>query len=115
MQSDKMQQHITQLIDDAKGQDIRVLDVREISDITDYMIIASGTSTRHVTSVADKIVDGMRTHQQRALGIEGRDVGDWVLVDFGDVVVHIMRPDVREFYNLEKLWEHDLRPEVLGK
>lgn len=115
MQSDTMQKLIVQTIDDAKGHDIQVLDVREISDITDYMIIASGTSTRHVSSVADKVVDTLRDHKLRPLGIEGRDVGDWVLVDFGDVLVHVMRPEVREFYNLEKLWAHDLRPEVLGK
>lgn len=104
MRSEEMQRLIFQAIEDAKGLDIRVLDVRGISDITDYMIVASGTSGRHVSSVADKVVDMMREHKLRPLGVEGKDIGEWVLIDFGDVVAHVMRPQIREFYNLEKLW-----------
>lgn len=104
MQSRTMQKLIHKTLADAKGQDIRVLDVRKVTDFTDYMIIASGTSTRHVVSMADKLVDEMRAHGRRSMGMEGQDPGDWVLVDFGDVVVHLMRPQTRDFYNLEKLW-----------
>src|SRR3972149_2918842 len=84
----KTQQWIQNALEDAKTQNIAVLDVRKISDFTDYMVIATGTSNRHVQSV----------------GIEGKQLGDWVLIDFGDVVAHIMREQMRDFYNLEKLW-----------
>ena len=98
------QRVIHETILDAKGQDVRVLDVRKVTDFTDYMIIASGTSNRHVISMGDRIVDALRAHNRRPIGIEGQDPGDWVLIDFGDVVVHLMRPQTRDFYNLEKLW-----------
>lgn len=104
MQSSKMQELVCQAIDDSKGRSIRVLDVRSMSDVTDYMIVASGTSARHVTSVADKVIQAMEDHGCRPLGVEGKQGGEWVLVDFGDVLVHIMLPEIREFYNLEKLW-----------
>ena len=108
MQSKETQELIYKVIEDAKGQDIRVLDVRDISDIADYMIVASGTSSRHVSSVADRIVDELRDHGCRPIGIEGKQGGDWVLIDFGDVIAHIMRPQIRDFYNLEKLWDTSL-------
>jgi ribosome-associated protein len=104
MQAQAMQKLIYETLLDAKGQDIRVLDVRKVSDFTDYMIIASGTSNRHVIAMGDRITDALRTHDRRPLGTEGQDPGDWVLIDFGDVVVHLMRPQTRDFYNLEKLW-----------
>ena len=89
---------------DAKVRDIAVLDVRKICDFTDYMVIATGTSNRHVQSTADKVVDALREHGVRTVGVEGGKIGDWVLVDFGDVVAHVMREETRDFYNLEKLW-----------
>jgi ribosome-associated protein len=98
------QQWIWNALEDAKTQDIAVLDVRKISDFTDYMVIATGTSNRHVQSSADKVVETLRGHGVRPVGIEGKQLGDWVLIDFGDVVVHIMREQTRDFYNLEKLW-----------
>lgn len=104
MQSKKLQELVFNAIDDAKGRNIQVLDVHKISDIADYMIIASGTSSKHVSSVADRVISDLQDHKCRPLGVEGKSTGDWVLLDFGDVVVHIMRPDIREFYNLEKLW-----------
>ena len=104
MRSKKMQELICQAVDDAKGLNVRVLDVQRISDVTDYMVLTSGTSNRHVSSVADKVVEAMRRHGYRPLGTEGREAGEWVLLDFGDVLVHVMKPDVRQFYNLEKLW-----------
>lgn len=98
------QQRVVEALDDAKAVDVRTLDVRRLTDVTDYMIVASGTSTRHVASIARRLVDAMREGGERPLGVEGEDVGEWVLVDFGDVVVHIMHPQTRDFYNLEKLW-----------
>ena len=98
------QKLIREALEDAKAQDITVLDVSEVSDFADLLAIASGTSTRHVGSIAERVVDSLRQHGVRAMGVEGRGVGDWVLIDFGDVIVHVMRPPVRDFYNLEKLW-----------
>ncbi|MDX1488783.1 MAG: ribosome silencing factor [Acidiferrobacterales bacterium] len=95
---------IQDILADAKGREVRILDVRQITDITDYMIIVNGTSTRHVSAMTDKVIEGMRERGQRPLGVEGQDLGEWVLVDFGDVIVHLMRPQTRAFYNLEKLW-----------
>jgi ribosome-associated protein len=100
----KTQSWIQDALDDAKARDITVLDVRKISDFTDYMVIATGTSNRHVQSTADKVVDALRAHGVRAVGVEGGKTGDWVLIDFGDVVAHVMREEIRDFYNLEKLW-----------
>lgn len=100
----KWQESVVAALEDAKALDIVVLDVRKLTDIADYMVIASGTSTRHVSGAADRVVDSMRALGRKPLGVEGKDTGEWVLVDFGDVVAHIMRPQTRDFYNLEKLW-----------
>ncbi len=108
MRAKKMHQLIYEILDDAKGQNISVLDVRRLTDMTDYMIVASGTSTRHVSSIARKLVDKMREHSYKPLGIEGEDTGEWVLIDFGDVVAHVMHPQTRDFYSLEKLWAEDM-------
>lgn len=108
----KTQQWIQSALEDAKTQNIAVLDVRKISDFTDYMVIATGTSSRHVQSSADKVAETLRDHGVRPTGIEGKQLGDWVLIDFGDVVVHIMREQTRDFYNLEKLWSDAKRLEV---
>ena len=108
----KTQQWIQNALEDAKTQNIAVLDVRKISDFTDYMVIATGTSNRHVQSSADKVVETLRGHGVRPVGIEGKQLGDWVLIDFGDVVVHVMREQTRDFYNLEKLWSDAKRIEV---
>ncbi len=99
-------------LENAKAHDIVVLDVRKISDFTDYMVIATGTSNRHVQSTSDKVVDTLREHGVRPVGVEGKQIGDWVLIDFGDVVVHVMRGETRDFYNLEKLWSDARRVEL---
>jgi ribosome-associated protein len=100
----KILQVIQDTLEDAKAKDVIMLDVSKISDFTDCMVVASGTSNRHVTSVADKVVDKLRELGLRPIGMEGLKTGDWALVDFGDVVVHVMREQIRDFYNLEKLW-----------
>lgn len=104
MQANELQQRIHDLLDDAKAQNIVVLDVHKISSIADFMIISTGTSTRHVSAVADNLIDSLKKEGVRAWGIEGQDTGEWVLVDFGDVIVHIMQAETRDFYQLEKLW-----------
>ncbi|HYA37146.1 MAG TPA: ribosome silencing factor [Candidatus Methylomirabilis sp.] len=105
----KVQRWANDALAEAKARDIAVLDVRKVSDFTDYMVIATGTSNRHVQSTADKVVESLREHGVRPVGSEGQKIGDWVLIDFGDVVVHVMREQTRDFYNLEKLWS-DARP-----
>ena len=115
MQTETMRQEILAAIADAKGQDVKVLDVRGVTDFTDYMIIVSGSSSRHVQTVAERVRTHMRERGLRPVGSEGEKVGDWVLIDFGDVVVHVMRPQVRDFYNLEKLWGEGARAGATAK
>lgn len=92
-------------LDDMKAKDVRVLDVRKLTAIADYMVIASGTSDRHVRSIAERVVEQAKEAGYPALGIEGQDSGDWVLVDLQDVIVHVMQPRARDFYKLEGLWD----------
>ncbi|WP_058524191.1 ribosome silencing factor [Legionella birminghamensis] len=92
-------------LDDIHANDIKVLDVRQQTTITDYMIITSGRSSRHVKSIADFVMEKMKADGFPALSENGTEFGDWALVDFGDYVLHVMQPDSRAFYNLEALWE----------
>ena len=95
-------------LEEAKAYDICQLDVRNLTDITDFMIIASGSSHRHVHAMADRIRESTRKESFRPIGIEGDSENDWVLMDFSDVVVHLMMPAARELYNLESLWNDHL-------
>ncbi|MFL6651446.1 MAG: ribosome silencing factor [Sulfurifustaceae bacterium] len=109
MRVSQLRKLILDALDDAKARDVTVLDVRKIAVFTDYMIIVTGTSNRHVVAVADNVIDRLREHGRRPAGVEGMEGGDWVLIDFGDVVVHVMRQQTRDFYNLEKLWSEAKR------
>ena len=91
-------------LDDLKAVNPVVLDVGQLTDVTDYMIIASGTSNRHVKSLAENVAIQAKTSDCPPLGVEGQDTGEWVLVDLGGVVVHVMLPTTRAFYDLERLW-----------
>lgn len=91
-------------IDDLKGRDTRVLEVTELTSVTDRMLITTGTSARHVKSIANNVITSAKDAGKRPLGVEGLDQAEWVLVDLGDVVVHVMTAQSRAFYQLEKLW-----------
>ena len=91
-------------LEDVKAQDIVLLDVRDATTVTDYMVVASGTSNRHVKALVDNVAEKARDAGHRPIGIEGEEGGEWVLLDLQDTLVHVMLPAVREFYNLEKLW-----------
>ena len=95
---------IINALENLKGKDIVTLDVHELTDVMDTLIIASGTSNRHSRSLAENLVEETNKAGFRALGIEGLDTGDWVLVDFCDTVVHVMQQEARDYYELEKLW-----------
>ena len=103
--SEALAHEVVAALEDAKARDIRLIDVRHLTSMTDYMVIASGTSDRHVKSVAASVVDAAKASGHRPLGVEGENDGEWVLVDLQDALVHVMLPRVREFYNLEKLWD----------
>jgi ribosome silencing factor RsfS/YbeB/iojap len=100
-----LQDVVLDALADMKAVDVKALDVRGLTDITDTMVVASGTSDRHVKSIADRVVQRCREAGFRPFGMEGERDGDWVLVDLHDVVLHVMLPRTREFYALEKLWE----------
>ncbi|MEM1439077.1 MAG: ribosome silencing factor [Pseudomonadota bacterium] len=109
LDSEALAETVVAALEDAKAQDIRLIDVRHLTSMTDYMVVASGTSDRHVKSVASSVVDTLKAAGRRPLGVEGENDGEWVLVDLQDALVHVMLPRIRDFYNLEKLW--DLPPE----
>ena len=91
-------------VDDDKAEEVVQIDLRGRSDVADYMVICSGRSTRQVSSISEKLADRLKEQFHITAKLEGRDVGDWVLIDAGDVIVHVFRPEVRDFYQLEKMW-----------
>ncbi|MCP4923065.1 MAG: ribosome silencing factor [bacterium] len=103
----KLRDCVNRVLEDNKAEDIVTIDLSDRSSITDYLIIASGTSQRHVSALADRIQKELKILGVRGISIEGKQTCDWVLLDAGDAVVHLFRPEVRAFYNLEKMWGHD--------
>ncbi len=104
MNSEQLSDLVIDALDDIKGRDIVRLDVRDMTTVTDYMIVASGTSNRHVKALVDNVMEKARQSGVRPIGVEGEAGGEWILLDLQDALVHVMLPKVREFYNLEKLW-----------
>ena len=110
MQAEQLKELVVDALDDLKAVNTVTLDVTGLTDVMDFLVIASGTFNRHVKSLADNVCMEAKKQGQRALGVEGEDAGEWVLVDFGDVVVHVMRPATRDFYDLERLWAEHPKP-----
>jgi ribosome-associated protein len=106
-----LEQIVAGALADLKADDVHMLDVRHLTTVTDTMVIASGRSDRHVRAIAGAVVEHAKKAGFRPLGVEGERSGEWVLVDLADLVVHVMLPRVREFYNLEKLWDMPARAE----
>ncbi|AUB80075.1 ribosome silencing factor [Candidatus Thiodictyon syntrophicum] len=104
MQLAKLRQLVVDTLDDMKARDVAVMDVRGKTAVTDYMIVASGTSDRHVKAIAETVAFRSKEAGEAPLGTEGLNEGEWALVDLNGVVVHVMLPKVRDFYNLERLW-----------
>ena len=109
MKKNKLVELCQNTLEDAKALDLNVFDVRKLTSIADYMIIASGRSNRQVSAIADKVVEAAKKNGFEVLGLEGKAEGEWVLVDLGDVIVHVMHPETREYYQLEKLWGTDAK------
>ena len=103
-----IRQWIIESLDDAKAENILELDIRPFTQSADWMVVASGTSTRHVMALAEKVRESGVKHSLKPIGVEGESEGEWVLLDFGDVIVHLMVPATREFYDLEGLWNERL-------
>ena len=104
MNSEQLSTLVIDALDDIKGQDIVKLDVRDMTTVTDYMVVASGTSNRHVQALVENVAEKASAAGHKPIGVEGESGGEWVLLDLQDTLVHVMLPKVREFYNLEKLW-----------
>ncbi|MEH6453530.1 MAG: ribosome silencing factor [Psychromonas sp.] len=105
MQDEQLKQFVIQQLEDMKAKDITIIDVSATSDVTDTMIICTGNSKRHVRSVAEQTALAAKNEGEQAIGIEGLEGSEWVLLDLGNVVVHVMQDETRQFYQLEKLWE----------
>lgn len=104
MQKSNLKQIVLDALEDSKANEVALMDVTAQTDITDYMVVASGTSSRHVKACAERVIELAKNSGTRPIGVEGLEEGDWVLIDLADVVVHVMLPKVREFYDLERLW-----------
>ena len=91
-------------VDDDKAEDVVQIDLRGRSDVADYMVICSGRSSRQVAAISEKLADRLKQDMRISVRMEGKETGDWVLIDAGDVIVHVFRPEVRDFYQLEKMW-----------
>lgn len=107
MNSEQLKDTVVDALEDIKGQDLAVLPVRHLTSLTDYMLIATGTSNRHVRALANEVQERVKAAGGEVLGVEGEAAGEWVLIDLGDVVAHVMQGQVREYYNIDELWGGD--------
>ena len=103
-----LKEFIINTLEDNKAEDIISIDVQNKTSVTDYMIIVSGRSSRHVKSIADNLIKILKKNKIKPIGIEGYTKSEWILLDFGDLLVHVMHPDKRNFYTLEKLWDENI-------
>ena len=110
MDGETLKQLAIEALEDLKAVNTVSLEVSQLTDVMDWLVIASGTSNRHVKSLADNVCMEAKKQGMRPLGVEGENAGEWVLVDFGDVVVHVMLPATRDFYDLERLWTNPETP-----
>ncbi len=108
MDSENLKTFIVEQLEEAKAQHINVIDVQQKTAITDTMVICSGTSSRHVKSIATQLIQKAKENGKMPLGVEGENTSEWVLVDFGDAIVHVMQANVRDYYQIEKLWSTDI-------
>lgn len=104
MNSESLKQLVVDALDDIKGQDIVTLDVRQQTDIADHMVVASGSTDRQVKALVDNVLAKAKEQAVSVLGVEGQETNEWVLIDLADVIVHVMLPRIRDFYELERLW-----------
>ena len=104
---EKLLKIVLDTLDDRKGQNIKTINVQGKTSITDFMVVATGTSQRHIQSLSDYVVEKVKENGFLPLGIEGEQGSEWVLLDLGDIILHLMTAQTREFYQLEKLWEAD--------
>ncbi len=107
MQTDELLNIVQETLDERKGTNIKVIDVQGKTSITDFMILATGTSDRHIKSLCDYVLEKVKERGLTPMGVEGAQGSDWVLLDLGDVILHVMTAQTREFYQLEKLWQAD--------
>ena len=103
-----LKKSILNILEDNKAQNISLIDVKNKSSVTDLMFIVTGRSTRHVKAIADNLVAKLKKNKIKPLGVEGYNKSEWILLDYGDLLVHVMHPDTREFYSLEKLWDENI-------
>tara|TARA_B100000953_G_scaffold92222_1_gene75182 strand:+ start:81 stop:422 length:342 start_codon:yes stop_codon:yes gene_type:complete len=103
-----LKEFIISALEDNKAEDIISINVQNKTSVTDYMIIVSGRSSRHVKSIADNLIKILKKNKIKPIGIEGYTKSEWILLDFGDLLVHVMHPDKRNFYTLEKLWDENI-------
>lgn len=105
---ENLKKSIISILEDNKGENIALIDVKGKSSVTDLMFIVSGRSTRHVKSIADNLIIKLKKNKIKPIGVEGYSSSEWILLDFGDLLVHVMHPETREFYSLEKLWDENI-------
>ena len=103
-----LKKSIIGILEDNKGENIALMDVKGKSSVTDLMFIVSGRSTRHVKSIADNLITKLKKNKMKPIGVEGYSSSEWILLDYGDLLVHVMHPETREFYSLEKLWDESI-------